>query len=120
MIDENGGQQGENINSDGFVDEEYICCIATYVSEPIHLTEELKNRIAAAGRASLTAFLSLSDQKMYAVYIFIICFLYISICNMIMFSYHCYCIGKFKILASNYSYLYSSTYYDPHCIKIFQ
>ena len=52
---------------------------------------------------------------------FIICFLHISICNIIMFSYHCYWIGKFKMLASNYySFLYSSTYYDPHCIKIFQ
>ena len=48
------------------------------VSEPIHLAEELKNRIAAAGRASLTTFLTLSEQKMYAyVYIFYYLFPYI-------------------------------------------
>ena len=40
------GQQGENINSDRSVDEEYYC-IATYLCQSPTLPEELKNRIAA-------------------------------------------------------------------------
>jgi len=62
----------KNLNSDSYVDEEYLLHCNISVSEPIHLTEELKNRIAAAGRASLTTFLTLSDQKMYACVYFLL------------------------------------------------
>jgi len=98
----------KNLNSDSYVDEEYLLHCNISVSEPIHLTEELKNRIAAAGRASLTTFLTLSEQKMYACvyfyYLFPIYFYLQQHDN--VYSYHCYCIGKFKMLASNYSYLF--------------